>query len=201
MDEFVQLQTQWGVFLLLLVFFTMHQMVGCFGKWRHWTYEYWEICDTFSPPSFIMLHWMNVDLCFIIVVSQNSWWAWNEEDADGRLVFFFFFFFFGGGHYLSWLSSLRLQSEVFSVGVSRTGLTKPSNSAPSSPSSGWLLTTKSFSHSRALESSEADGGPLVTSLLPGRSAARRMSSSVRDRSHGGSARLIPWRSRRRYGTV
>ena len=96
---------------------------------------------------------------------------------------------FGAGHYLSWLSDLRPQSEVSSEGVSRTGLTNPSNSA-SAVSSGCVL-TKSFSHSRALESSEAEAGPLVICLLPGLRAARKMSSSVRDLSQTGSARLIP----------
>lgn len=100
---------------------------------------------------------------------------------------------FGAGHYLSWLSDLRPQSETSSDGVSRTGLTKPSNSALSS---GWVL-TKSFSHSSALESSEAEVGPLFICLPPGLSAARKMSSSVRDLSQTGSARLIPGMQERR----
>lgn len=94
---------------------------------------------------------------------------------------------FGAGHYLSWFSDLRPQSEESSEGVSRTGLTNPSNSAVSS---GWVL-TKSFSHSSAVESSEAEAGPLFICLPPGLRAARKMSSSVRDLSHTGSARLIP----------
>lgn len=96
---------------------------------------------------------------------------------------------FGAGHYLSWLSNLRLQSDASSDGVSRTGLTNPSNSV-SALSSGWVL-TKSFSHSSALESSEAEVGPLFICLLPGLRAARKMSSSVRDLSQAGRARLIP----------
>lgn len=40
------------------VFFTMHQMVGCFGKWRHWIYM--SIERYVTPPNFIMLHQIKV---------------------------------------------------------------------------------------------------------------------------------------------
>lgn len=87
--------------------YTMHQMVGCFGKWRHWKYEYWmktslpccsgEICNIFQPQSFI-LHktkekW--VDFYF-----QKAGELGYEEDTVDVV--------FGTGHYLSWLSNLRL---------------------------------------------------------------------------------------------
>lgn len=106
---------------------------------------------------------------------------------------------FGAGHYLSCLSNLRLRSEVSSEGVSRTGLTNPSNSVVTLSSR--CGATKSFSHSRALESSEAEVGPLFTCLPPGRSAARRMSSSVRDLSQTGKARLIPTNPRTCVGIL
>ena len=92
------------------------------------------------------------------------------------------------GHYLLWLSNRILPS--LSVGVSRTGLTKPSNSE-SSFSSTCAPLTKSFSHSSPVESSEAEVGPLWACRTPGLRAARRMSSSVRDRSHTGMERFIP----------
>lgn len=115
---------------------------------------------------------------YISFHEAKSWWALTWTKVS-----------FGAGHYLSWVSNLKPESEASSEGVSKTGLTNPSNSA-SALCSGWVL-TKSFSHSSALESSEAEAGPLFICLLPGLRAARRMSSSVRDLSQAGSARLIP----------
>jgi len=112
-----------------------------------------------------------------------SWWASMWRGHDGNVSF-------GSGHYLSWLSDRRPKSgRESSEGVSRTGLMNPSNSV-SALSSAWLP-TKSFSHSSAVESSEAEGGPLSAGLPPGLRAARRMSSSVRDLSQAGSPRFIP----------
>lgn len=140
-----------------------------------------EIHNMFLQHQSLMLQNMKSREVHFHFVRQKAGELWHEEDTTTVS--------FGAGHYLPWLSNLRPRSEASSEGVSRTGLTNPSNSV-SALSSGWVL-TKSFSHSSALESSEAEVGPLVAGLLPGLRAARRMSSSVRDLSQAGSARLIP----------
>lgn len=99
----------------------------------------------------------------------------------------------GNGDYLFSVSGAVISTGGVSsdgVCISMTGLTKHSYSESSAFSSPWAL-TKSFSHSRALESSEAEAVPLVVCFLPGRSAARSMSSSVLDLSHAVTVRFIP----------
>lgn len=87
--------------------YTMHQMVGCFGKWRHWKYEYrmktslpccsGEIWNIFQPQSFISHKTKEkwVDFYF-----QKAGELGYEEDTVNVV--------FGTEHYLSWLSNLRL---------------------------------------------------------------------------------------------
>ena len=122
----------------------------------------------------------------LIGQGKRSWWGPPSTPRGPRMEQDFGRG--GAGHYLPWPSNWMLPS--LSVGVSRTGLTNPSNSE-SSLSSACTPLTKSFSHSSPVESSEAEGGPLWAGRAPGLRAARRMSSSVRDRSHAGMERFIP----------
>lgn len=140
-----------------------------------------EIHNTLPQHQSLMLQNVKSNQVHFDFMRQKAGELWHEEGTADIS--------FGAEHYLSWLSNLRPESDASSEGVSRTGLTNPSNSV-FALSSGWVL-TKSFSHSSALESSEAEVGPLFICLPPGLRAARRMSSSVRDLSQAGSARLIP----------
>lgn len=87
-----------------------------------------------------------------------------------------------GCHYLSWRSHSDSSS---------TGLTKPAYSELPLSSRAAAALTKSFSHSSPLESSEAEAGWLPGFLLLNFSAARRMSSSVLERSRTGIILFMP----------